>query len=185
MAGRLRIELIDVSCRDTEDITVPDTFYLMSVLAVSATNRSVAITSPIKIRSGETHNFPPNEQVVFDGDVKDGDTIVGGFKAFEEDAEKPWHQRPAWIAAILEGLPAFPVSNMAPLNADLLLTAAGNVLDLTAHSDRDDCLGQHILVVPAAGAWTETQAWTFKEEGVGLSTWDYTVRYRITRNVTV
>ena len=86
------------------------------------------------------------------------------------------------LKQIVEGLPAFgDLPSLPSEAAQVILTAAGNVLDEAAHSDRDDTLGEHLLAIPATGTSDEEMTWVFKQEGIGLSTWDYTVRYRIMR----
>jgi hypothetical protein len=182
VAIRLRIELLDVTCRNTEDLFVPDTFYLMGVLAVSDATRSAVITDPIKMKAGQTHAFSAPDAIVFDGPVGDREAVMGGLKAYEEDFAKDWTHKTRWVKEILLGLPPFsalPESLSAA--ADLILTSAGTVMDLQAHSDRDDLLGSLPLVIPVAGPLSEEERWVFKEEGLGLSTWDYTVRCLITR----
>ena len=182
MAVRLRIELLDVTCRDTEDLLVPDTFYLMIVLAVSDAIRSAVVTDPMKMKAGQTHAFSVPDAIVFDGPVGDLKAAIGGVKAYEEDFAKDWTHKSRWVKQILKGLPPFsalPESRSAA--ADLILTAAGTVLDLHAHSDRDDLLGSLPVVIPMDGPLREEERWVFKEEGLGLSTWDYTVRCLVTR----
>jgi hypothetical protein len=182
VAIRLRIELLDVTCRDTDDLFVSDTFYMTAVLAVSDTTRSAVITDPIKMKAGQTHAFSAPDAIVFDGPVEDREAVIGGVKAYEEDFAKDWTHKTRWAKEILRGLPPFsalPESLSAA--ATVILTAAGTVLDLQAHSDRDDLLGCLPLVIPMAGPLSEEERWVLKEEGLGLSTWDYTVRCLITR----
>jgi hypothetical protein len=144
------------------------------------------ITDPIAMKAGQTHTFSGPDAVIFDGPVGDREAVIGGVKAYEEDFAKDWTHKARWVKQILKGLPPFsalPESRTAA--ADLILTAAGTVLDLQAHSDRDDLLGSLPLVTPMAGPLSEEDRWVFKQEGLGLSTWDYTVRCLIIRTQTV
>jgi hypothetical protein len=182
VARRLRLELLDVTCRETEDLFVPDTFYLMAVLAVSDSIRAAVITDPIVMKSGQTHTFSGPDAVLFDGVVENRQAILGGVKAYEQDFAKDWAHKLRWVKEILRGLPAFEdLPESLTASAELILTAATNVLDLQAHSDRDDLLGALPLVFSMNGPSSEEMQWVFKEEGIGLSTWDYTIRCQLTR----
>ena len=182
MKIRLRIELLDVTSRDTEDLLVADTFYMMAALAASDTTRSVVITDPIPMKAGQTYTFSGQDAILFDGVVGNREAVIGSFKAYEGDFAKDWTKKPRWIKEILQGLPPFDVlPESLSASAELILTAASNVLDLQAHSDRDDLLGSMPVVVPIGGPSNEEEQWVLKEGGLGLSTWDYTIRCLLSR----
>ncbi len=182
MAIRMRVELVDVYCRDTEDLLVADIFYVMSAAMSCDADKTVLLTDPINIKTGETISFSGHDLAVFYADVAEDAFVLGGFKAFDEEQGKDWLKKSEWVKQIVEGLPAFgDLPSLPSEAAQVILTAAGNVLDEAAHSDRDDTLGEHLLAIPATGTSDEEMTWVFKQEGIGLSTWDYTVRYRIMR----
>src|SRR5205085_10854972 len=105
VAVRLRIELVDVQCRDTEDVLVADTFYLMAVAMASDADKSALVTDPVKIKSGQTISFSGNDLAVFYADVADDAIVLGGLKAFEEDLAKDWPKKAEWVKQVLDGLP--------------------------------------------------------------------------------
>jgi hypothetical protein len=66
--------------------------------------------------------------------------------------------------------------------AGTILKYAAPVFDKIASMDKDDLLGKIELNVAATGPSVEDLEWRFRRKDVtGYSSWDYTVRYRITR----
>ena len=54
---------------------------------------------------------------------------------------------------------------------------------MLAALDADDLLGRTEIKVPAEGPAEETKEWRFEhKDGIGFSSWEYTVRYRIFRS---
>src|SRR4051794_9547532 len=84
---KIRVELIDVYCDNTEDVTGPDEFYLVASLKGGTANKP-SITKPFDINDKKSKNFPADQSVLFEGDVPKGGNIVGGMVAFDEDYGK-------------------------------------------------------------------------------------------------
>lgn len=57
---RIRVELIDVYCKDTEDLTGADDFYLVGALVGGGVTKAI-LTRPIKINDRERKSFYPED----------------------------------------------------------------------------------------------------------------------------
>src|SRR4028118_539861 len=88
---RMKIELIDVVCGNTEDVTGADHFYLVGALAGGTVVKPI-LTKPIKINDKQRKTFPAGESVLFEGDVPQGQSVKGGIKAYDQDASGDWGQ---------------------------------------------------------------------------------------------
>lgn len=77
---RMKIELIDVYCRDTEDVTGADDFYLVGALVGGGVTKPI-LTTPIKINDKQRKTFPGGQTVLFEGEVPQGQSVKGGIKA--------------------------------------------------------------------------------------------------------
>jgi hypothetical protein len=180
---KVRVELIDVNCDNTEDITGPDEFYLVASLKSGALNKP-SITKPFNINDRQTKTFPDDQKVLYEGDVSKGNAVVGGMVAFDEDYGKDWEKKDKAIAKQLSDLAAGGATaaggEAGPIIAGIL-KAVYTVGDLLAQADKDDKLGEVQLNIPADGPPEEVKEWNFEEGGIGYSTWKYKVRYRIVR----
>jgi hypothetical protein len=178
----MKIELIDVVCRDTEDVTGADEFYLVGALAGGTVVKPI-LTKPIDINDDQRKTFPAGESVLFEGDVPQGQSVKGGIKAYDEDAGKDWSDYHTRVLEITTAVVAV-VSRMGPLaaTAAAILAAAIVGASITVSSDKDDLLGSTELEISTTGPAFEERSWLMMEEGFGWSTWDYIVRYRITRS---
>jgi hypothetical protein len=180
---RVRIELVEVHCGNTEDVMGADHFYVVSALSGGAKdNSNSAITKPIKINDKQTKRFPDDQRVMFDAKVPAKGKIVGGMKAYDEDYAKDWKKQKAAAGKAtkaIAGLVGFAGPNGKTAGAVLL--AAFEVYSGLASMDRDDHLGTIVLNIPADGPANENKKWRMKVRGIGISTWDYTVTYRIVR----
>ena len=182
MNVRVRIELQDIICRDTEDITGADTFYLVGALSDGASTKAV-LTRPVWINNYQTKPFRPEDQLLFDARVPERDTVRGGLTAFDQDYAKDWAKHGDMGTKITNGVAALLAASGNPkaIAAGAILKGAVTVWDGLARLDVDDKLGSLELTVPASGPSAESKSWDLKKTGWGLSTWDYTIRYRITR----
>ena len=180
---RMKIELIDVYCRDTEDVTGADEFYLVGALAGGTVVKPI-LTKPISINDKQKKTFPAGESVLFEGDVPQGQSVKGGIKAYDEDFAKDWAQYGSTVTAISGGVSTLLSTFGGPqgATAGAILTVATQGIGLLAESDKDDLLGSTLLEISTTGPAFEERSWLMKEGGLGWSTWDYTVRYRIQRS---
>jgi len=120
--------------------------------------------------------------------VRSGDTIRGGMKAYDEDFGKDWAKYGPTVnkitEAVLTGLAAS--GNPKAVAAGAVINYAVQGFGFLASLDKDDELGKIELNIPANGPQVENREWKFKKSASwwnpGISTWNYTVRYRITRS---
>jgi hypothetical protein len=183
-AGQVRIELLDVKCGNTEDVTGADEFYIVGAMS-DGTNTKAALTSPISINDGQTKSFPWNQQVIFDANVPQGVTVRGGLKAFDEDLAKDWSKYGPTVnkisAKVIEKIAEY--KHPYAVKAAVILGAGLIGFNIGAYLDKDDELGKLELNVSPIGPNVEEKTWRFrKSDWTGYSSWDYTVRYRITRS---
>ncbi|HEY9674757.1 MAG TPA: hypothetical protein V6D11_25180 [Waterburya sp.] len=182
-ARSVRIELLDVKCGNTEDVTGADEFYIVGALS-DGTNTKAALTSPMDINDGQTKPFRADQRVIFDANVPNGVTVRGGLKAYDEDYAKDWSQYGSMVEKIAAGVAVGLTVAGYPTAGDILNYGVKG-FGFFASLDKDDELGKLELNVAPLGPNVEEKTWRFRKTGSiwnpGWSTWDYTVRYRITR----
>ncbi len=184
-ARQVRVELVDVRCGNTEDVTGADEFYIRGALS-DGTNTKAALTSPISINDRQTKSFSAAQKVIFDGNVPQGVTIRGGLQAFDEDFGKDWSKYGPTVNNIVKtvvaGLNAS--GNPKAVTAATILDYGTKGFGFLASLDKDDKLGKLELNISPIGPDVEIKTWRFRKTGsfLGYSTWDYTVQYRITRS---
>lgn len=173
---RMKIELIDVYCRDTEDITGADEFYLVGALVGGTVVKSI-LTKPIDINDKQRKTFPAGQTVLFEGEVPQGQSVKGGIQAYDEDFGKDWAQYGTMVSAISTGVGL--ILGGAP---GAILAAATNAFGVIGSLDKDDLLGSTELEISATGPAFEERSWLIQKKGSNWSNWDYTLRYRIQRS---
>ena len=185
---KVRIELLEVICRDTEDSGLfgsADEFYVMGALSSEGARSNPILTTPFSIDDGQTKPFGLNQRVIFDADVPVGRTVRGGLQAFDEDLGKDWQKYGSMVTQIGNG-----VAEQLDAHIDPNSVPAGDILrgslkgfGLFASLDKDDTLGTLELDISADGPPEEVREWNFKKTKsfLGYSNWNYTVRYRILR----
>lgn len=89
--SRVTVELLDVICHDTEDMTGADEFYVIGAVRVGDRSGATA-TKPMRINDGERRGFMPTERVLYDGPVGPNDELVVGLTAFDQDAAVDWEK---------------------------------------------------------------------------------------------
>lgn len=183
---RVKIQLLNVQARDTEDVLDGDELYLVGALVGGRTTKAI-LTTPMNIKGGETKTFKRDQSILFEGDVPVGETIKGGIKAYDEDFGKDWSKYGETVTGITGAVSA-ALSAAGPKGvlAGTILSAAVKGVGILATLDKDDLLGSTELVISPTGPEVEEVAWVFKRKPGGVfgwwSDWDYTVRYRITRS---
>ncbi len=197
---RVRIELVEVLCRDTEDVTGADTLYLVGGVSDGRQTQPV-LTNRLWINNNQTRSFAADRSVMFDADVPENASVHIGLQAFDEDAAKDWEKHGEWvtqltdaIAGEIEQLPREPQVPQSPGDsqdpdpnqvAAAILRGAVRVVGFFAQHDKDDKLGQTTIDIPVGVPGTEIKEWNFNGRALGgflgWSTWNYTVRYRVTQ----
>ncbi|HEY9877289.1 MAG TPA: hypothetical protein V6D29_02480 [Leptolyngbyaceae cyanobacterium] len=196
---RVRIELLDVYCHNTEDLTGADALYLVGGVSDGRQSQPV-LTHRIEINDGQTRQFDLGDRLIFDAEVPDHPLgyVHIGLTAWDEDTAKQWVNRGEWkqnvahhIDQQLAQLPRDP-HNPPPFGlspapdpakvAFALMQAGINGVKSLPNSQSDDPSGQLTLDIPIGMRGTEIREWRCKGSrfgGVLGSTWDYTIRYRI------
>jgi hypothetical protein len=188
---RIRIELVDVYCRDTEDVTGADEFYILggvgSYSKLGATGDDLKIrpvlTVPIEINDKQRKPFGKGGGIIFDDDVPENNTLYIALAGYDEDANKDWSKHGEMVtkvgSAISAGLKAVPYPPAQITGTILPFAIAG--VGLAMMLDKDDELGQlkRDLPVSAIPSGSHAQFWTLQKKGGWYSSWDYTVTYRI------
>ena len=178
---KVKVELVDVYCRDTEDVTGADDFYLVGGLAGGQTTKAI-LTTPIKINDKQRKSFKPDQAVLFEGEIPQGESVKGGLKAYDEDAGKDWNKYGDTVKKISGAISAALATGPGAV-AGTILSAATTAADWLGPLDKDDLLGTTELDISSTGPSHEERAWIMsKKGGTGWSTWDYTLTYRISRS---
>jgi hypothetical protein len=108
-------------------------------------------------------------------------------KAFDEDFGKDWAKYGSTVTEISNAVSQGLKASKKPkaVVAGEVLGWATKAFGILASLDKDDELGTIELNVPVQGPSVEEKVWKFKKEGSifnpGVSTWNYSVVYRITR----
>lgn len=189
--ARIRIELVDVYCRDTEDVTGADEFFILggvgsySRLGSASDDLKIrpVLTVPISINDKQRKRFGIGGGIIFDDDVPENHTLYIALTGYDEDAHKDWSKHGDMVtkvgAAISTGLKAtsIPPAQIAGLVIPLAIAGVGLAMKL----DKDDELGQlkRDLAISALPNGSHTQFWTLRKRGGWYSSWDYTVTYKI------
>ncbi|MEM1167567.1 MAG: hypothetical protein AAGJ08_00355 [Cyanobacteria bacterium P01_H01_bin.35] len=182
---KIKVELVDVYCADTEDVTGADDFYLVGSLVGGGVTKPI-LTHPIKINDKQTKSFRPEDALLFEGEIQSGQTIKGGLQAYDEDAAKDWNNGYADTVNSISNTVSGALATTGPQGATAatILKVATKGIGILASFDKDDLLGSTELEISARGPANETREWKMskKDSFVGWSTWDYTVRYQISRS---
>jgi hypothetical protein len=177
----VRIELLDIRCNDTEDVTGADEFFLVAAMSDGRQTRGL-VTRPIDIDAGQKRTFAKDQRLFFEGNVPRGRTVKGGLIAYDEDYAKDWSKQKDMAKAITDGVAGI-VAAAGEVRAAAILEAAYHAWDRIASLDTDDVLGRVELNVPAAGPSGEVLEWEFqRDDPTGYSGWSYTLRYKVTRS---
>ncbi|MEG4962505.1 MULTISPECIES: hypothetical protein [unclassified Microcoleus] len=178
----MKIELIDVYCRDTEDVTGADEFYLVGALAGGTVVKPI-LTKPISINDKQRKTFPAGESVLFEGEVPQGQSVKGGIKAYDEDAAKDWAQYGSVVSGISGAVSTVLSATGVGATAGMILGVVTKGVGFFSSLDKDDLLGTTELEISATGPSKEERSWLIQKlGGSGWSNWDYTLRYRISRS---
>jgi hypothetical protein len=179
------VELQDVVCADTEDVTGADDFYLVGAVSGSDVTKGL-VTVPVSVNDGETRPFGDGGGVVFSADLAASETLKIALLAYDEDSSKDWAQYGEWAQRVgdavgtgLSQVP-WPWLKVAGTMIPYAVKAVGTIMSL----DQDDKLGTYAADEPVAGLQLGDNArqWSFQGQWgpwAWWSGWEYTVRYTI------
>jgi hypothetical protein len=179
---RTVVSLDSVFCRDTEDVTGADEFYLVGGVSDGGTTKGI-LTKPLSINDGQRKSFGEGGGVVFDADVPNDRVLKVAFTAFDEDAAHDWDKHGENVmkiaSAVSTGLKAIPnpYTAAAALILPIAVSAVGGIMKL----DQDDMLGTHAGDFPmwAVPETPHPRIASIKGGGGWWSSWRYTITYRV------
>ncbi|MFE7114823.1 hypothetical protein ACFU99_05290 [Streptomyces sp. NPDC057654] len=148
---RIVVRLKDVHCKNTEDMSGTDEFYIAGGGGTgpdSGRTHTAILTKPIEISKGQTSIFPPEESVVFDGRVHANDFIEISLQFFDEDfkVKKDFDDKyKALVAALATAVGAAVTSVGTPVAgavaAAIFTATVPALLKVLESIDKDDTLG--------------------------------------------
>lgn len=181
--ARIKIELIDVQCKNTEDVSGGDEIYLVGAM-VGGTETKAFLTKPIRINNNQTKKIPSDQSVMFEGDLPEGETIKGAIAAYDEDSNHDWDKYGKIVTTITNVVSSIVSKAGGPKGvvAGTILSATVGVLGQIMSLDKDDNLGSVQLVISSAGPELEEMTICFSGNLIPwYSDWEYRLRYKITR----
>jgi len=184
-AVRVRIELLEVRCiQDTETVLDSDLFYVITALDGSPEGgaRSDAI-GPVALNIGETKSFPEDRRVIFDAKIPIRGSIRGGMRAFNNNSATAWPDRTelAKKATRAVASAAATFEGAVDERAGAILNSVAEIYRGLPSAKLDSPLGRIELNMSADGDAEETGEWKMFDTTPGANTFEYKVRYRITR----
>ncbi len=178
------VELIGIQCGNTEDVTGADEFYVLSAFTGGTiANSNSALMRPISINDGQEKTIPAVDAVMIHARFPATGKLAGRMRACDEDYAKTWETMRESVEKATKVIKASAAAAGSDEDVEFAesLEAAFTVYDGLASLDEDDVLGTEEVIIHAAGPAEEVRSWRMVEEGLGFSTWDYTVTFRITR----
>ncbi|MFE0172696.1 hypothetical protein ACFWZ2_10305 [Streptomyces sp. NPDC059002] len=176
--ARIRIELVNVHCYDTEDNLGGDEFYIVGGV-IGGEQRQVVLTKPIDINDNQTKPFNPSEAVMFEGEISLSETVHLGIAAFDEDFSADWAR---YGQALKEMTNA--INNLKPtpgqVGQQIIDTTSTAAQEVLKKIDPDDELGQLTFSLPVSDLRNGDKPWDF-EGGTWMGKWKYKVTYRVTK----
>ncbi len=195
---KITIQLIDVVCNTKAGaLLFHDHFYMMTTFAGSVQNAKARANTqsqlfdPLDITSGQDLPVPHSPLTVFSAVVPQHGIVKGGFTAYNDTMGLDWGNIVSWIADIAQtvgdGLidKGIESGNLEAVGAGVIIDLAVKAWYATADIDSGNAnqLGQQDKDVSADGPASETDVLHFTNSGglFGIGSWDYAVKYQITR----
>lgn len=182
---RLRVWLQSVKCRNTEDTTGADEFYLLGFVSDGGTTKPV-LTKTVSVNDNQTKSLSMNgSSLVFDANVPDDRVLKVGLVAYDKDSKSDWEKNKGLATKIADtaGSALIATGNPYAAGAGAALPAVVRGIGAIMQLDKDDELGRYTgnFSVEGLPANRETsRMWTFKRSPVPWwSDWDYTVTFAI------
>jgi len=180
---RVRIELLEVHCiLDTESVLDSDLFYVVTALHASV-DRSDVI-GPVALKIGETKSFPEDRRVIFDAKLPIRGAIRGGMRAFNQNSPAAWPNRAELAEKATNAVAGAAATFRGAVDerAGAILNSVADIYSgLPGSQSVDSPLGRIELNISGDGDAQEIGEWKMLDNTVGANTFNYTVRYRITR----
>lgn len=183
---QVTIQLLDVHCRDTEDVTGADDFYLVGSVIDSKSNSGKPIlVPPVSVNDGQTKSLQRQRgSQLFNGFVDEDTVILLEMEAFDEDYAKDWDQYDEFVKAVAKAIVAGLSATKHPvaIGIGVGLGLAVKGFDAIAKRDKDDSLGSlgSRIRVKDLRPGNTVHTWKIKGGSSWWSNWEYVVRYQIT-----
>lgn len=163
---RVKVSIMDVTCHNSQAEIGNDEFYMITRNSKQKGAQhlpNLSISHKGTRLTGRRPDTQPYNHLIFDGILKDGDSVDIFLAANESDSS------PEWIDTVITNL--IVAETGAPQEVPEILRRL---------FDGDEKLGNTSFTVPAQGPSEEAPYWNF--DGHDWSTtWKYAVRYKITR----
>lgn len=187
---RIRVELGDVYCGNTEDVMGADELYLLGAVGplprpgMSNPENKGIRTKPISINDRQTKILGNNLAggIVYDADLPDQAILQITLVAYDEDMASDWSKHGETVkeigAGVTAGMSAIPALSSLAWIPGSIVALAGVGMGM----DKDDLLGKHqrTFQVGTLVEGASMQYFPFsKSDWLGWSSWSYTVRYRV------
>ena len=156
----LTVSLRDVHCTKTEDTGLfgsEDELYITGAIVAGPTSKAL-LTSILDIDDGQTRSFPPEDSLLFDGDVPDGTTAHLVLEVFDQDSGADWRNR----RAVIDGAQAVldkklrerrgPGEGAGELSLEEVFQWVADAFQMIAEADKDDRLGELTLDIPLSNS---------------------------------
>ena len=176
-------------CRDTEDVTGGDEFYIIggvgSYSRLGSTSDDLktrpVLTVPIKINNNQRKSFGTGGGIIFDDDLPENHTLFISLAGYDEDAKKDWDKYGNYVIAIGGSVSASLAAIPGAQPIAMYIPMAIAVFGAAAKLDKDDLLGEHKRQLPISAIpnGSHAQFWTLRRKSGWYSSWDYTVTYKI------
>ena len=185
--SHVTVELLDVICHDTEDMTGADEFYIIGAARVGD-RAGATVTKPIRINDGERRSFGPNERVLYSGPVGRGDEVAIGLVAYDEDAAKDWERDGPAIQSAVDKL-ADAVKKIPEPSVQIgaeVTRQAVRLFGALISLDKDDQLDSGTINVPVQSLPVGNVVRNWEVQGrvfngwFNFSSWHYNVTLRVT-----
>lgn len=185
--ARVRVWLGGVKCRDTEDTTGRDSFYLVGFASDGVTTTPV-LTKPVDINDDEWKDLEMEDRdVVFDADIPEDRVMKIGFAAYDKDSKGDWEDYGGAVTELGKvvggalALTGNPIAVTAGALLPFAIAGVGEIMKL----DKDDALGSYTTDIPVAALQNgreTTHQWILKGKPVPWwSEWDYTVTFSVSK----
>ena len=176
----VKVNLVDLYCADTEDVTGADTVYLVGGVTDGSTTKAV-LTRPMWINDGQTKVF--KDSTVYEGHLAPGSQLGVTLTAYDEDSSKDWSRYSNYVTKL-----EVEMQSKVPVVGDvaaMLLEIAAVPLRLgtfLAKADKDDRLGTDTRTITLTPGSQLIQA-SFAGHAVSWwSDWRYRLRYAVNVN---
>ena len=177
---RVKVQLIDLYCSDTEDVTGADTVYLTGGVTDGSTAKAV-LTRPMRINDGETKTF--GNLTLYEGLLARGSKLGVTLTAYDEDAAKDWNKHADFVKKLQSAIDSADAVTLG-LDMGLLTIASLGLRAATwlAKADKDDRLGTDTRTITLMPGNQVIQVSFAGHPVYYWSDWRYRLRYLVSVN---